>query len=194
MITSDKHKVHWWGIGANGSASMFWALTNIFDMPFSKGDGGKRNDYEKDNFIKGYKKIVNVRNPYEWITAVLFDHNELDNFDYYIKNKLMNLICISQVKQWEEDGFTPDYFINCEDMYGSLLMIPHLKVETLQDNYELMQVINTPDYDELGKGRQRLVEGGWKQYWNQELADVVLSNKYANRLFELTGYDKESWK
>ena len=79
-------------------------------------------------------------------------------------------------------------------MYGSLLMIPHLKVETLQDTYELMQVINTPDYDELGKGRQRLVEGGWKQYWNQELADVVLSNKYANRLFELTGYDKESWK
>ena len=106
----------------------------------------------------------------------------------------MNLICISQVKQWEEDGFTPDYFINCEDMYGSLLMIPHLKVETLQDTYELMQVINTPDYDELGKGRQRLVEGGWKQYWNQELADTVLANKYANRLFELTGYDKESWK
>ena len=84
MITSDEYKIHWWGIGANGSASMFWALTNIFDMPFSKGDGGKRNDYEKDNFIEGYKKIVNVRNPYEWITAVLFDHNELDNFDYYI--------------------------------------------------------------------------------------------------------------
>ena len=48
-----------------------------------------------------------------------------------------------------------------------------------------MMTVNTPDYDELGKGRQRLVEGGWKQYWNQELADTVLANKYANRLFEL---------
>ena len=55
MITSDKHKIHWWGVGANGSASMFWALTNIFKMPFSKGAGGKRNDYEKQNFKKGKK-------------------------------------------------------------------------------------------------------------------------------------------
>ena len=75
MITSDKHKIHWWGAGANGSASMFWALTNIYKMPFSKGAGGRRNNYEKDKFVDGYKKIVNVRNPYEWITAVLFDHD-----------------------------------------------------------------------------------------------------------------------
>ena len=47
MITSDKHKVHWWGIGANGSASMFWALTNIFDMPFSKGDGEREMTMRK---------------------------------------------------------------------------------------------------------------------------------------------------
>jgi hypothetical protein len=194
MITSDKHKIHWWGVGANGSASMFWAFTNLFKMPFSKGAGGRRNNYEKDSFKKGYKKIVNMRNPYEWITAVLFDHGYLDDFENYIKNNLMNLICISQVKKWEEDGFTPDYFIKCDDMYNSLLEIPELKKETEELGDELFFTINTPDYDELGKGRQRLVEGGWKQYWNQELVDVLLSNKYANKLFELTGYDKESWK
>ena len=33
MITSDKYKIHWWGIGANGSATMFWAFTNLFNMP-----------------------------------------------------------------------------------------------------------------------------------------------------------------
>ena len=194
MITSVKHKIHWWGAGANGSASMFWALTNIYKMPFSKGAGGRRNNYEKDKFVDEYKKIVNVRNPYEWITAVLFDHDELDNFEDYINNNLMNLICISQVKKWEDDGFTPDYFIRCEDMYGSLLNIPELEEDAVTYTFELLPVVNTPEYDELGKGRQRLVEGGWKQYWNQELADAVLSNKYANRLFELTGYDKESWK
>jgi len=194
MITSDKHKIHWWGAGANGSASMFWALTNIYKMPSKKGAGGRRNNYDKDSFKEDYKKIVNVRNPYEWITAVLFDHDELDNFDYYIKNRLMNLICISQVKEWEEDNFTPDYFIRCEDMYGSLLNIPELEEDAVTNTFELLPVVNTSGYDELGKGRQRLVEGGWKQYWNQDLADVVLNNKYANKLFELTGYDKESWK
>ena len=194
MITSDKHKIHWWGAGANGSASMFWAFTNLFKMPFSKGAGGRRNNYEKDSFKKGYKKIVNMRNPYEWITAVLFDHKQLDNFDDYLKNNLMNLELMKQVKQWEEDGFTPDYFIKCDDMYGSLMEIPELKEKAEELGDELFFIINTPDYDELGKGRQRLVEGGWKQYWNQELVDNLLANKYLKRLFELTGYDEESWK
>jgi hypothetical protein len=37
------------------------------------------------------------------------------------------------------------------------------------------------------------VASGWKQYWNQELVDFILEDKYVNRLFE-AGYDKESWK
>ena len=194
MITSDEYKIHWWGIGANGSASMFWALTNIFKIPFSKGAGGKRNNYEKESFKEGYKKIINVRNPYEWITAVLFDHDKLDDIELYLTDKLMDIQCIEQVKIWEEDGFTPEYFIKCDDMYGSLLKIPELKEKTEEFGETLSLRINTPKYDILGKGRQRLVEGGWKQYWNQDLADTLLSNRYANRLFELTGYDKDSWK
>ena len=194
MITSDKYKIHWWGIGANGSATMFWAFTNMFDMPSKKGAGGRRNNYDNNSFKNGYKKIVSTRNPYEWITAVLFDHNQLDNFEDYLTDNLMNLELMKQVKQWEEDGFTPDYFIKCDDMYGSLLEIPELKAKTEELGDELFFTINTPDYDELGKGRQRLVEGGWKQYWNQELVDNVLSNKYLKRLFDLTGYDEDSWK
>jgi len=194
MITSDKYKIHWWGIGANGSATMFWAFTNMFDMPSKKGAGGRRNNYDNNSFKDGYKKIVNTRNPYEWITAVLFDHNQLDNFEDYLTNNLMNLELMKQVKQWEEDGFTPDYFIRCEDMYNSLLSIPELEEDAVVYTFDLLPVINTPDYDELGKGRQRLVEGGWKQYWNQELVDDILTNKYLKRLFKLTGYDEESWK
>ena len=194
MITSDEYKIHWWGIGANGSASMFWAFTNIFNMPSKKGAGGRRNNYDKDSFKKGYKRIVNVRNPYEWITAVLFDHNRLDELELFISDKLMDIQCIEQVKIWEEDGFTPEYFIKCDDMYGSLLKIPELKEKTEEFGERLSIRINTPEYDILGKGRQRLVEGGWKQYWNQDLVDLLLANKYANRLFEITGYDKESWK
>ena len=106
----------------------------------------------------------------------------------------MNLELMKQVKEWEEDGFTPDYFIKCDDMYGSLMEIPELKEKAEELGDELFFIINTPDYDELGKGRQRLVEGGWKQYWNQELVDNILANKYLKRLFELTGYDEESWK
>ena len=194
MITSDKYKIHWWGIGANGSATMFWAFTNLFGMPTKKGAGGRRNNYDNNSFKDGYKKIVNTRNPYEWITAVLFDHKQLDNFDDYLKNNLMNLELMKQVKEWEEDGFTPDYFIKCDDMYGSLMEIPELKEKAEELGDELFFIINTPDYDELGKGRQRLVEGGWKQYWNQELVDNILANKYFKRLLELTGYDEESWK
>ena len=181
MITSDKYKIHWWGIGANGSATMFWAFTNLFNMPTKKGAGGRRNNYDNNSFKNGYKKIVNTRNPYEWITAVLFDHNQLDNFDDYLKKNLMNLELMKQVKEWEEDGFTPDYFIKCDDMYGSLMEIPELKEKAEELGDELFFIINTPDYDELGKGRQRLVEGGWKQYWNQELVDNILANKYKNQ-------------
>jgi len=188
MITSDEYKIHWWGVGANGSASMFWAFSNIFKMPVNK-----RNNFELP-FKTGYKKIVNVRNPYEWITAVIFDHGQLENFDSYIRNDLMNLQCLYQVKEWEDNNFTPDYFIRCEDMYGSLMKIPELKDKTEEFGDELFFTINTPDYDELGKGRKRLVENGWKQYWNQELVDIVLANKYVERLFDLTEYDKESWK
>lgn len=194
MITSDEYKIHWWGIGANGSASMFWAFTNIFNMPSKKGAGGRRNNYDNDSFKKGYKRIVNVRNPYEWITAVLFDHNRLDELELFISDRLMDIQCIEQVKIWEEDGFTPEYFIKCDDMYGSLLKIPELKEKTEEFGERLSIRINTPEYDILGKGRQRLIEGGWKQYWNQDLVDLLLANKYANRLFEITGYDKESWK
>ena len=194
MITSDEYKIHWWGIGANGSASMFWAFTNIFNMPSKKGAGGRRNNYDKDSFKKGYKRIVNVRNPYEWISAVLFDHDKLDDIELYLSDKLMDIQCIEQVKIWEDDGFTPEYFIKCDDMYGSILKIPELKEKAEEFGEKLSLRINTPKYDILGKGRQRLVEGGWKQYWNQDLADTLLANKYANRLFELTGYDKDSWK
>ena len=84
MITSDKYKIHWWGIGANGSATMFWAFTNLFNMPTKKGAGGRRNNYDNNSFKNGYKKIVNTRNPYEWITAVLFDLYQLYNFDDYL--------------------------------------------------------------------------------------------------------------
>lgn len=194
MITSEEYKIHWWGIGANGSASLYWAFTNIFNMPSKKGAGGRRNNYDKDSFIDGYKKIVNVRNPYEWITAVLFDHDSLNEMELHLGDKIMDIHCIKQVKIWEEDNITPDYFIKCEDMYGSLLKIPVLKEKTEELGEKLKLRINTPDYDVLGKGKQRFVEGGWKQWWNQDLADLLLSNKYANRLFELTGYDKESWK
>ena len=106
----------------------------------------------------------------------------------------MDIQCIEQVRIWEEDGFTPEHFIKCDDMYGSILKIPELKEKAEEFGEKLSLRINTPKYDILGKGRQRLVEGGWKQYWNQDLADLLLSNKYASRLFELTGYDKDSWK
>ena len=71
---------------------------------------------------------------------------------------------------------------------------PNLTSKTLQYTHELMSKVNTPNYDELGKGRQRLVKSGWKQYWNQEIVDFILANKYVDRLFTLTGYDRESWK
>ena len=197
MITSHEYKFHWWGVGANGSASMFWALTNIFDVPIdaSKTDINHCNrNTIGDKFISGYDIIVNVRNPYEWIVASLFDLRVLDNFEEYIRENLMNIQCIKELEYWENAGITPNHFIKCEDMYGSLLDIPNLTAKTLQDTHQLMSKVNTPDYDELGKGRKRLVESGWKQYWNQELVDFVLANKYVDRLFTLTGYDRESWK
>ena len=177
MMTSHRYKFHWWGIGANGSASMSWALNNIFKIPYEVKDVnfGRRNSMG-DNFLEGYDILVNARNPYEWIVASMFDLDVLDIFDEWLRENLMNVQCIMQVKMWEDAGVEPTHFIRCEDMYGSLLSIPRLKAKTLQDTHELMSAINTPDYDKLGKGRNRLVASGWKQYWNQELVDFILKS------------------
>jgi len=196
MMTSHRYKFHWWGIGANGSASMSWALNNIFNVPYEVKDlnFGRRNSMG-DDFWEDYDILVNARNPYEWIVASLFDLDVLDSFDEYLRENLMNVQCVMQVKMWEDAGVEPTHFIRCEDMYGSLLKLPRLKegIETENLSKDLMSAVNTPDYDKLGKGRNRLVASGWKQYWNQELVDFILENKYVNRLFE-AGYDKESWK
>ena len=146
MITSDKYKIHWWGIGANGSATMFWAFTNLFNMPTKKGAGGRRNNYDNNSFKNGYKKIVNTRNPYEWITAVLLDHNQLDNFDDYLKKNLMNLELMKQVKEWEEDArmvISEDLknrWLGDRSMYKRLLLqkVPVKTIDLLEDLMERM--------------------------------------------------------
>ena len=58
----------------------------------------------------------------------------------------MNLELMKQVKEWEEDGFTPDYFIKCDDMYGSLMEIPELKEKAEELGDELFFTINTDHF------------------------------------------------
>ncbi len=160
MMTSHRLKLHWWGIGANGSASMSYALSNVFNVPYEVKDlnYGRRNSMG-DDFWEGYDILVNARNPYEWIVASLFDLDVLDHFDEYLRENLMNVQCVMQVKMWEDAGVNPTHFIRCEDMYGELMKLPKLKevVETENLSDKLMATVNTPNYDKVGKGRQRLV-------------------------------------
>jgi len=191
MITSHVYKVHWWGVAANGSASMCWAFQNIFRIDYDKDNinCGRRNTVGT-KFIDGYEIIVNARNPFNHVVAEMYDLEHLENFDEFIKTGLGTLQCVKQVKWWEEAGITPTRYIKCEDMYGSLLKIPSLKAKTLECKDQLIPQINTVGYNRWGKGRQRLVES---KYWNEENVAIALENKYFNRLFE-AGYDKEGWK
>ena len=191
MITSHEYKIHWWGVGANGSASMCWAFQNIFRIDYDKDNinCGRRNTVGT-KFIDGYEIIVNARNPFNHVVAEFYELEHLENFDEFIKTRLGTLQCVKQVKWWEEAGITPTRYIKCEDMYGSLLKIPSLKAKALEVKDRLMPAINTVGYYNYGKGRQRLVEKG---YLTEENVAIALENECFNKLFE-AGYDKEGWK
>ena len=83
MITSHEYKLHWWGVGANGSASMCWAFQNIFMVPYKNNINCGRRNTVGTEFIDGYEIIVNARNPF---THVIAEMHDLEH--YNVLNKL----------------------------------------------------------------------------------------------------------
>jgi hypothetical protein len=80
----------------------------------------------------------------------------------------------------------PDYIIRVESMLDDYLKIPHVKHTEYYKSGELEKDClikkNSSDYTNFD----------WRSLYNQNIADMVYYN-YA-QVFELGGYDRNSWK
>ncbi len=189
---SDNLKFIWWGSGACGSQSMQTLLEKEFDCKCSikQPDGGFQSTRNKAGIPKGkeeYTLIINIRNPYYWELSGYLDSVKEGlsmSFKEYLKNDTQGVVKghYESIKKYK-----PDYFIRCEDMYSDMLKIPNLAARAEQE--WVKAEINNPSY----KGsRKKITKKILSQYWNEGLAKEF-SKKY-KEMFEITGYDVDSWK
>jgi len=154
-----------------------------------------------------YDLIINVRNPYSWVVSCWHaEFNDLHSnpgaeaksFEDFIKQR---------PEEWwtnQEDntdlqmvkfGRTPKYLIRFENLIESVLTLPfvaekkdHILVQNWIEQTE--NVSKNLLYRETY--RPELKWKDYKEYYNQELADIVYEKK--QNYFKVFGYDRDSWK
>jgi len=190
---SDTNRFVWWNVGASATRTTSGLLKLYYDMCIKDSISGDliEGNYVHENCTpyEDYTIICSVRNPYSWIVKEFDDVVEGGDIDDDFENFINTFRedshqpC-SQVMDWENSGKFPDYYIKMEDMYSSFMEIP---------------ILANKMGDELKEGLT-LSEGApvvwrkWKPYYNEKLANRLYNYPYIKKLFELTGYDRDSWK
>mgnify|MGYP000019358509 CR=1 FL=1 len=209
MNYSDDFKFVWWSTGGAATRSVCGILGQSFGLNPRDSDRASSHDVGIPEHCSDYKIICNVRNPYSWFVSAFTDEDmhklksegERLNFSECIKTpewfrKIALNVHISE--RWEELGIkNPDYYIKMEDIRGSIENIPILQPTPDIDwsLHEENQYKHKDDdsgtyrsYDEKG------VRNDWKKYYTQELADIIYNHPEIKKMFDLTGYDRDSWK
>jgi hypothetical protein len=148
---------------------------------------------------ENYKIACAIRNPYTRAVSSyidLYDSGEETNFkDYIFKNRYRNYpndFDLFYYKEWEKLK-TPDYFLRLENAEEDLKNIPEF-VNSLTISWEnLIEKISVhyggdkplDKYDE--KGHQEI-----SRFYTQKIADEVY--KHDKLVFDIGGYDKNSWR
>jgi len=155
--------------------------------------------------IEKYKLLVTLRNPYEQLVS--FFKMSVGNFraqsengivDRFIKSDEINKddfksMIIQLFNNTKSDNccfcfgkIVPDYIIRLEKMYEDYLKIPFV---TNTEYYKSGELLN----DCQTKSNESVYEYfDFRELYNEEIADMVYYNFV--RVFELGGYDKNSWK
>ena len=181
MNYSDDLKIVWWGVGACGSGTMDSFLRNNYNFK-----GYSRNSSDIPEGKEDYTMITNVRNPYTWELSSYFDLSEGNNmtFEEFLEGGgwVLNPSVLSNNSQ---QHLYADYFIRCEDMYSEIQKIPIFK----ELPSETKEVLSNPRYQ---KSRPFITRTILRDYWTKDL--VKKFSKRYERMFEITGYDMDSWK
>jgi hypothetical protein len=148
------------------------------------------------NFFNGhenYSLITTLRNPYSLMSSkyIFFGERKelisqddfidyLENFFYGVESKFKYLQCYNHRKR------IPDYVIRVENMFEDYLKIPFVLKNELNYSGELSKLCNIKN----NATHSKITD--WKLSYNQTSADIVYYN-FAH-IFELGGYDRDSWK
>lgn len=210
MNFSDTYKFIWWSTGGAATRSVAGIFQQGFDLKTDKegkiliDSAGSHDVGIPNNCSDDYKIICNVRNPYSWYVASFTDLDmeslretgkRLD-FAEYVKKTNGYDFNVSIQDRWEGIR-APDYFIKMEDIRGSIENMPVL--QPLPDiDWDLHKENYYKHKDDKSESHREYDENGvrcdWKKYYNQELADIVYNEPRMKEMFEISGYERDSWK
>lgn len=187
---------HCWGVLQNFDFKtvMFSTDTEEFQKP---SVGGIRKEKIKNphnhacNLFLNHKNftfISTARNPYSRIISSFVFLNKPEKYENseWLEGQFQLSILNSQsLYPFIFNHRTPDYFLRVESLYDDYLKIPFIRNSELNISGKLKEMCDK---------KVNVTKGpyDWRDYYNQDLADLVYYN--LSKYFDLLGYDKDSWK
>jgi hypothetical protein len=201
MIVSEKNKYVFISVMKSGTHSMYdYLVKNYNGKHFTRGKllnaGGKyhTNVIPKEN--QNYYKFTLVRNPYSRAISI---YNVCKNINPYkedyigkIGDDFLSFCKWLSSNNCKKDPGRAGFVVRPQWEWlrpcGKFDKILHVETveEELKDLPFIDKDISFPNLLE------RTDKSKWKEFYNQQTADLVY--KWAQKDFELYGYDKESWK
>jgi hypothetical protein len=202
MIVSEKNKYVYVSVMKSGTHTMYHVLEKYFDgvhHPRGFNESGKgpyhSNIIPKD-FSDFYRFTV-VRNPYSraisaWNVCVNVDPY-MNAYADMLKDKSFKTFAkwLCTFKEPGRAGYVVEPMHKWLKPSGNFDKI--IKLENINE-----EIKELPFYNSANKAIKipdllsRTDKSDWKKHYTKEIADLVY--KWAQKDFELYGYDKESWK
>jgi hypothetical protein len=200
---SDELKYIWWSTGGAATRTVAEILKDHFDCHMGE-QGGKAATHHV--FIpkgkENYDIILNVRNPYSWVISSfndlsIYNYNKKGvhlDFEEWIRERNGYSHDVAITDRWGDLDGEPNYFIKMEDILGSMKKIPCLQLKPFPDSVENNSTHKSDSTQTYRKYDKNGLRCDWKDYYTQELADLVYNQPEMNKMFKLAGYDKDSWQ
>lgn len=211
MNGSHEMKFIWWGTAGCGSRTtqVFLVQAGCKDLKnYNEGfeipqQGSHTHAQGIPEGMEEYPIICNVRNPYSKCVSSYLDESSdknHENYDISFKDWLLKLTHEDRITrdadhfymlEWEGFGRRPDYLIRLEYMEEDLRKLPMF--EHNQDFEDAMFGIRNNIYKNENPRDEYIGQlQHFQKYYDQEIANLVYNTH--KEYFELSGYDKDSWK
>jgi hypothetical protein len=203
VIANLKHRMFIWTPPKTGSTSAMDILKNLGFNSYFNNSGyfiPHKNDPQHNHFCKlcnshgNYSFITTLRNPYTIMSSYFlqtskdFDSANTKNFEDYLNFYFYDDKHL-EVKYFSCYNYSkrlPDYIIRLENMFDDYVKLPFVLGTDYYKSGQLKKDCT------VKKNPSQFPDFDWKSLYNQPLADIVYYN-FAH-VFELGGYDKDSWK
>lgn len=195
MHFSEKYKCYWFTPQRTGTRSTKELLRVL-------GFQTMDHHFTFDANKKDYFFVSNVRNPYSRLVSLfyLYSHH-LNNFhkqfDTWVHDSINHLPFAEKYQFYYHENFQYlgkpfDKFVRQENLENDLKSISFIDLSIPDINREFEINIVNNRYKTEFEGQMNEKRKNWKEFYNQELADLVYE-KFLEQ-FQLFGYHKDSWK